>query len=86
MLITLVIAKENKLGIAHFLDYQIDRSVYKAGQNTQRFGDESSWNKSSLFLLKTVKQQHTVDATTDSLLRSLPGITGCVTDNSILQI
>lgn len=42
MLIIFVIPKENKLGIACFLHYRNDRSVHKAGQNTQSFGDDSS--------------------------------------------
>lgn len=42
MLIIFVILKENELGIACFLDYPNDRSVCKAGQNTQCFGDDSS--------------------------------------------
>lgn len=80
MLIIFVITEENKLGIACFLDYHNDGSVYKAGQNTLCFGDDSSQHKSSLFQFRTVKQQCTVDATTDFLLKSPLAITGFVTD------
>lgn len=80
MLITFVITRENKLGVACFLDYHIERSVYKAGQNSQHLFHELSLLKSSLFLLKTVKQHCTVDTTNDFLLKSHPAIIGFVTD------
>lgn len=41
-MLILVIAEENKLGIACFLDYHNDGSVYEEGQNTLCFGDDSS--------------------------------------------
>lgn len=42
MLIIFVTLKENELGIACFLDYHNDGCVYKTGQNTQCFSDDSS--------------------------------------------